>query len=1417
MPQQREKQLHLLRQRAKDAKDRLKSRHAALQAAEAAYIHADTEFDRITASLHRGKGDTEAAAVEARRQQAALGALAQRRAASESKAAQRIDRHQRAQAHDIMAATGAVSQEAQRRLGAAQAGRRRLAGSSAAQEQAATAQYVNQQAEHIQKEVQERRLGAIMSLKHNTEQAHASLAAEREAAAAKAQQRDSAHTQRFDALLSAGQNPYLVFREEAMDAQFQRQAREHSAAVAARQLEVAQRVTQADMHMRRTRAVGSGVAAFAQSASVAEQHAQKAAATSRYLQSRTRGGGDVIDEGGRGKEWQPSQMAAVKTAAFGMGTMHSQDPQLLQRIASKPENQAVQPQERWVPQVAVHPDEHVAAGAGGEAGAKETEQYSSIAARNILHQRALSRLEARLQEEARQRQRDGVTQQQVVMGKAFKGAGFVPSPAQLHFKDFEVGKSMRLVLTLTNASLSFNTFRLEALADDVVDFFDVSYTRPGRMSAGTSCKLAIKFTPRVDKDIFASLDVLAQTGRISIPLQCSTRKALPVLDTPIVDLGDVTVGDSSFAVLKLHNDGFIPTDVRLARADAGDVLGADLSTSGFQYTSSAHLGSYGRAEVKFSFTAHAGHTRADRDACVGVRSMLVDVHFPSAPHLNAQALVKVNVVPEPLILENEVTEVGVCPCGKTYRCDVVAVNRGLVSLKSVLRLPQSLVAAGIVESQPTLAYVQATPASGESGSFGYSVVFCPPEALAAWQQPALRRFVVQGQGQAAAQGTAALSVSIPFEIKAPDQTLPVYGSITATLTPGAIEVVSSELSFGDLAVGLAQSQELRLHNPSALPVQVGVVKSPSCLTFGSTGGVFVLLPGETATIPVVCSPADERPVHGSIQLCSTLGDMHSLPVHVFPHVPSLQMSSSLITFPSLSAEQTTSCVVYVRNTSHVPQDVQLLSPPAASGFSVAPHHKSALQSGEQLAVQVEFSPAMLDAHAGALQRAGDEAGGGAADASLLRRGTFQLKGGVHIMPAGFMDTHDAGDAQFATAFVLACAKPSDSPTHQDPQVAAGAMLQATVLPQMLSLSDQSLDFGTVAVASKTTLYVSVQNHRSTPIGLVVQGQDGSGAFQLASVPPTVSANSQTRIAVQFCPKSHQVCVSEFRFRAAEGGAPCCLRLRGVGHSPQLRCSPADGRVQFGHVLTNTHHRQFLTVTNESHFPVKFNFNQQVQGNRDFFGAGMRFTVEPERGELQAGQGMRFAVGFFTEEPTLRSVSTTFTLAVVDQPQANLQFQASACAWKSPVFAFSGDEPMVSSSRTFEPAHVECQAWPDHQTSFSVGCVDRSFEVSADFGTAAANTKAQAHISLPEDSAGIVVDEAMVSLQGGDVRPVWLKAKTPGMSGATAQQDGSVQLKQSVVVRGFVKLSLLNCAALPTGVSSQSETIVPVNILSTALL
>jgi hypothetical protein len=87
---------------------------------------------------------------------------------------------------------------------------------------------------------------------------------------------------------------------------------------------------------------------------------------------------------------------------------------------------------------------------------------------------------------------------------------------------------------------------------------------------GLTCPVTIKFTPKTRDDIQDHITVLAQTGPVDIPVNCYSKKAVPVVNTPVIELGKVTMGEIATSNLVLENKGALPVAVTLSAVDFGD-------------------------------------------------------------------------------------------------------------------------------------------------------------------------------------------------------------------------------------------------------------------------------------------------------------------------------------------------------------------------------------------------------------------------------------------------------------------------------------------------------------------------------------------------------------------------------------------------------------------------------------------------------------------------------------------------------------------------------------------------------------------------------------------------------------------------------------------------------------------------------
>ena len=150
---------------------------------------------------------------------------------------------------------------------------------------------------------------------------------------------------------------------------------------------------------------------------------------------------------------------------------------------------------------------------------------------------------------------ENLVQPQYSVGKIFTGPGFASNPEKIIYKDFEIGKTFSVTIELVNRSYSFNSYRLIPLEDEIRDFFDIDYKPPGRIPSGMSAFMTLKFTPMVDKDYFSHLKLLSETGLVSIPIECLSKKCVIEIDNPIVDFGDIVIGQFINKNLILNNKG----------------------------------------------------------------------------------------------------------------------------------------------------------------------------------------------------------------------------------------------------------------------------------------------------------------------------------------------------------------------------------------------------------------------------------------------------------------------------------------------------------------------------------------------------------------------------------------------------------------------------------------------------------------------------------------------------------------------------------------------------------------------------------------------------------------------------------------------------------------------------------------------
>ncbi|XP_078697450.1 cilia- and flagella-associated protein 74-like [Branchiostoma floridae x Branchiostoma belcheri] len=170
-----------------------------------------------------------------------------------------------------------------------------------------------------------------------------------------------------------------------------------------------------------------------------------------------------------------------------------------------------------------------------------------------------TKMEQQVLQQTLEKHRSGIIRKQVAAGREFKGQPFYSKPDVIHFKDFDVGKTYKKKIQLTNVSYSVNFCRLVGLSEHLKDFIHLVFDPPGQMSAGMSCDMMVTFKPMINEDLEGAVEFLAQTGPFFIPLRCTTKKCDLSVDIETVDFGTQVIGETLKKTITLTNKGALGT------------------------------------------------------------------------------------------------------------------------------------------------------------------------------------------------------------------------------------------------------------------------------------------------------------------------------------------------------------------------------------------------------------------------------------------------------------------------------------------------------------------------------------------------------------------------------------------------------------------------------------------------------------------------------------------------------------------------------------------------------------------------------------------------------------------------------------------------------------------------------------------
>ncbi len=544
----------------------------------------------------------------------------------------------------------------------------------------------------------------------------------------------------------------------------------------------------------------------------------------------------------------------------------------------------------------------------------------------------LNSLEA-AKEAQQARLQQGTTQ--IAGGREFKGQGFVPKPAALEFIDFVVGEEYTKVFTLTNASYTFNSFKILSLDDAILDFFEITFEKPGRMSAGVSCPLTIKFKPEINEDIRSAVRFQTQTGPVAVPLICLIKRCAPRITTPLIDFNVMIMGQVSYKKVEFNNTQAIGTDFTVSYVDENDelinVASARPSTStgsptaradeimqeGIDHSVPAESILELEQRVKRSVTRVLRAKQAAYPFPIALKKYehMVDAYgatsmdvlcapltigqisqrfcveydqvqdaYNSVDDIGAPVKRKqyfdVKVVGEdvPIYLAEETLDMRTCLTGRVYRQRIQLMNRSKIAYKVDIKIKEPY--SKYVEVSPDMCFVQG------KGSQFINVKYTPTAEMLT----DLGYYTVPEKGFL---GSA--FCEIPIQIDVTNQDMPVFFKIRSHVTPSTLDLSSSQMNFGTVYVNQCSTNVLTLKNTSLLPQKIAFVRLKKEVTVQPNDGFAVLLPNESLDFQVSLCPTLPVAYSFDLTVMTSVNDTYNIKINGKGVESPIQMSNSVIT------------------------------------------------------------------------------------------------------------------------------------------------------------------------------------------------------------------------------------------------------------------------------------------------------------------------------------------------------------------------------------------------------------------------------------------------------------------------------------------------------------------------------------------
>eukprot|EP00818_Percolomonas_sp_WS_P008353 CAMPEP_0117438994 /NCGR_PEP_ID=MMETSP0759-20121206/2341_1 /TAXON_ID=63605 /ORGANISM="Percolomonas cosmopolitus, Strain WS" /LENGTH=1511 /DNA_ID=CAMNT_0005230705 /DNA_START=439 /DNA_END=4974 /DNA_ORIENTATION=+ len=1195
------------------------------------------------------------------------------------------------------------------------------------------------------------------------------------------------HEQNEMARIAAeGGNPYEVIRERKVRTQYTKNIRKMQQKMQKAQSAIEEKIQKEEeqfmKHNQETRKHHEFIDNWKDSISKRAQDEKVA----NYIASRTQNGSDVIDPLGKEARIHPSKVIVTKDWSFGLGTSSVKNPHLMDRMTKKypriGANATMIPKDdAWAPGFASS-----AATALGKLkrvkkerkddGEDSDEELAEPKFKGLwegkkiisedyvdedkLHVRQLTRLEKQYLDKKRKRARANIVQKQICWGKEFKGQAYIPDPKEIVFKDFELGKTYTKRIKLTNASLTFNSFKLLPLNNEIKNFFDIDYTPPGKQSAGTSTTITVTFRPRKLEDIEDYLPILAQTGEFRIPLKCYIKKVVVTIISPqekpadevsgsgerTLDFGSVMLAESSEVVVRIKNEGALDTALTLSGPAVmenhlmHDEVNAKLPDRVLLFSAKQVL------IRKFSTTFFKIKFFPQK---VQPLDSKVELHFEDDWTEDFSFRLVGTGTDVSIFLEDEIMNFQFSYLNTLYRDRLTVCNRGKIAMKVEFPLPAAL--RNHLEFVPNVAFVQ------PGDPFSIQVKFRPRETILT----DCAKFIQQADG-----ADEQNSIRVPIKLSIPDQAMPVFTYLQTTVTTSKLEIQPPYIDFGFSSVDEAVSIPVSITNHSLLNQEFGFLKLPEEISITPDHGFGNILPGETLNYNVIFTPTAAIEYHMKCVLKTVRNEEFVIPCKAAGTQPPLKISKPLVISKSTAIGDFCSETIQMSNMSNKPQNFNfvLTQEQQQAGISILPTSGTIVPKKE-VSVVVKFVPRpefFYPPPPVAEEEQKEEP-------KKTDKKAAAKKGGKKGAPEP--------EPESVEEKVVEPPKPVDNYEHWErsgeheewsrhkkwlipcyiANYASGAIslgFQTNVVKPHLTAEDAEgrvvtlLDFHETPVQRPIRKSFFVCNN--SPVACRVDFQPFEyAAFRIVKPPHALKSAERCEMILEFCPLQATNYEYNLQLLSMETNN-LSITLQGAGETPNLQITPADEVVDMGDALENDSDRTHqFTLKNNGSIPVPFEvqFPQNLIHPLNFDGSPP-FVCNPSSGVVEAGESQTLTISFFPDHACKYYRGECWIVYGADEQTHKTLLIGRA--WKSGVFVVFDDKDMEKPNEE-KAKEIASEAFEDPFSDLGLSLVtEENFEQvfnhisvgeKREFTFKIGNTKSAAKSKVDFSFEGITAEDA----------------------------------------------------------------------------